>query len=179
MKFRKSKALFIPGLVLAFWTMSVWCFGFTTTAIAEQLILKAGTPVLLRVDKSITTEYANVGDPVDLIVVRDVKVGDTIVIERGTLATGQVSEVQKSGVVGKPGKISIVVDRVPGKGNVEVPLRAALTREGKGKQTSALLVGLILCILGLFLIKGESGVIQAGSEIKAYVDFDVEFNLLN
>ena len=172
---RKSKILFTLGLVLSLWSMSITNLGFAATAIAEKVILKAGTPVLLMVEKSISSDIAMVGDLVDLMVIREVKVDGKTVIEAGTMARGEVSAVEKKGAIGKPGTVSIAVNSVQGVGDVNVPLRATLTREGKNKQTTALLVGLLLCILGLFLIKGKSGVVTSGSEIKAYVDFDVEF----
>jgi len=175
MVIRKSKLLFTLGLVLSLWSMSLTNFGFSATAIAEKVILKAGTPVILSLEKSISTDTANVGDLVDLVVVREVKIDGKTVIETGAMARGEVSAVEKKGAIGKPGKISIAVKSVAAVDGKNVPLRATLTREGKGKETTALLVGLILCILGLFLIKGENGVITSGSEIKAYVDYDVEF----
>lgn len=174
---RKSKVLFTLGLFLSLWSMSFTNLGFTATAIAEKVILKAGTPVLLRMEKSIASDTAMVGDPVDLMVIREVKVDGKTVIETGSMARGEVSAVENRGAIGKPGKISIAVTSVGGVGGKNVSLRATLTREGKGKQTTAIIVGLVLCILGLFLIKGETGVIQAGSEIKAYVDFEVEFEV--
>lgn len=172
---RKSKVLFTLGLILSLWSMSLTNIGFAATAIAEKVILKAGTPVLLSVEKSISSEFAMVGDIVDLMVIREVKVDGKTVIETGTIARGEVSAIEKKGAIGRPGKISIAVKSVQGVGGENVPLRASLTREGKGNAATALIVGLILCILGLFLIKGKSGVITSGSEIKAYVDFDVAF----
>jgi len=172
---RRSKLLFTLGLVLSLWSMLLINFSFSATTIAEKVILRAGTPVILSLEKSISTDIANVGDPVDLVVIREVKVDGKTVIETGSSVRGEVSAVEKKGVIGKPGKISIAVKSVVGVDGKNVPLRATLTREGKGKETTALIVGLVLCILGLFLIKGEHGVITAGSEIKAYVDYDVEF----
>lgn len=177
MRIRKSKLFFTLGLICSFWSMSVMCFGYSAASLATTLTLKAGTPVLLRVEKSMTSKTAHVGDSVDLIVVRDVKIDGKIVISAGTLARGEISSVDREGVVGKPGNISITVKSVTAVDGQDVLIRASLTREGKGKQTTALLVGLLLCVIGIFLIKGEGGTIKAGSEIKAYVDFDIEIDV--
>jgi len=60
----------------------------------------------------------------------------------------------------------------------EVPIRATLSQEGKNKVVTALLIGLILCILGLFLIKGGDAIVPAGTEVKAYVDVDVNIDII-
>lgn len=177
MVIRKSKKLFSLGLFLSFWTMFIICFNYSGAALAANLTLKEGTPVILSLEKTINSNYARVGDPVDLVVTRDVRVNDKVVIEVGTHARGEVSAIERKGAIGKPGKVSIVVRSVKAVDDTDVPIRATLTREGKGKETTALLVGILLCIIGLFLIKGEHGVIQAGSEIKAYVDYTVEINV--
>ena len=104
---RKSKVLFTLGLILSLWSMSLTNLGFAATAIAEKVILKSGTPVLLSVEKSISSDFAMVGDIVDLMVIREVKVDGKTVIETGTIARGEVSAVEKKGAIGKPGEISI------------------------------------------------------------------------
>ncbi|MHA2260724.1 MAG: hypothetical protein ACXACO_22380 [Promethearchaeota archaeon] len=119
---------------------------------------------------------ANVGDPVDLSVARDVDINGKVVIRQGTRATGEVVSVEKKGYVGKPGKIAIAVRSVTAVDGTEVRLRDTVTQEGKSKETTALLLGLIVCIL-LLLIKGESSIIPAGTEIKAYVDFPVDIKI--
>lgn len=177
MRIRKSKVLFTLGLFCSFWSMSIMCFGYSAAVLAEKLTLKVGTPVLLRVEKSIVSKTAQVGDSVDLIVIRDVKIDDKIVISSGTLARGEISSVDREGAIGKPGQISITVKSVTAVDGQDVLLRASVTREGKNKQTTAILVGVLLCILGLFLIKGGGATVSAGSEIKAYVDFDIEIDV--
>lgn len=157
MRIRKSKLFFTLGLICSFWSMSVMCFGYSAAALATTLTLKAGTPVLLKVEKSIISKTAHVGDSVHLIVIRDVKVDGKTVISAGTLARGEISSVVKEGIVGKPGEISITVKSATAVDGQDVLIRATLTREGKNKQTTALIVGLLLCIIGLFLIKGEGG----------------------
>jgi hypothetical protein len=177
MAIRRSKIFFSLGLVLSFWTMFIFSFNHAGEVLVEKITIKEGTPVILSLEKSVDSSQANVGDLVDFIVTRDVKVNDTIVIRVGTHARGEVTSVEGSGAVGKPGKISVAVKNVKAVDGTDVPLRARIDREGKSKQTTALLVGIILCIIGLFVIKGEHGNIPAGSEVKAFIDYDVEINI--
>jgi len=176
MKMRRSKVLFPLGLFISFWALLIINFSSPISAVAANITIKAGTPVILTVEKSIDSEVANVGDPVHLSVARDVEINGKVVINRGTRATGEVVSVEKKGYVGKPGKIAIAVRSATAVDGTEVRLRDTVTREGKSQQTTALLLGLIVCILLLF-IKGESSIIPVGTEIKAYVDFPVDITI--
>jgi hypothetical protein len=118
-----------------------------------------------------------VGDAVNFEVARNVEVDGKIVIRQGTFASGQIASVEKNGVIGEGGKIMVAVQNVQAVDSTNVPIRGTVSQEGKSKQTTALLVGLILCILGLFLIKGENAVVPANTEVKAYVDADVQINV--
>lgn len=58
--------------------------------------LADGTLVPLRPVGTITSESAKEGDRVGFVVIRDVVVGDTVVIARGTQATGKVIEARRA-----------------------------------------------------------------------------------
>ena len=57
-------------------------------------VLRDGTPVRLRITRTLSTATAKVGDLVEFQVVQDVKVGDLVVIPHGAIAWGTVSKVQ-------------------------------------------------------------------------------------
>ncbi len=174
---KRGKALFTLGLVLSFWAMWFLNFSFTATAaytaLAKQVKLPAGTPVILRLPTSIDSQSVRQGDTITFEVARNVTVDGKLVIRQGAIATGVVASVEKPGIIGEPGKLMVNIQRVKAVDGQEVPLRASLSEEGKNKQLTALLIGILLCILGLFLIKGGSAIVPAGTEVKAYVDVDV------
>lgn len=176
MKIRRSKVLFPFGLFISFWALLITNLCTPISAVAANITLREGTPVVLRLEKSIDSELANVGDPVDLVIARDVEIKGVVVIRQGTKGLGEVVSVEKKGAIGKPGKIMIAVKSTTAVDGTKVPLRATLSREGKSKETAALAVGILICILGL-LIKGESAEIPAGTEIKAYVDLSVDITI--
>ncbi len=176
MEKRRSNFFFTFGLLMSFLALFLMNFSSPISALAANLTIKEGTPVALRLEKSINSDTVYVGDPVDLVVARDVKVNGKVVISQGTRTGGEVAFVEEKGLIGKPGKIMITVRSTTAVDGTEVPLRATVTREGKSKQTLAIILGIVLCLF-ILLMKGESAVIPAGYEIKAYVDYSVDISV--
>lgn len=178
---RKGRALFTVGLVLSFWSM--WLMNFSMpasaayTVIAGKVKLPSGTPVVLRLSVSLNSATAKQGDQVTFEVAGPVEIEGKVLIAQSAIATGEVSSVEKRGAIGEAAKIMVNLRSVKAVDGKEVPIRATLSQEGKNKQVTALLVGLILCILGLFLIKGGEAIVPAGTEVKAYVDMDTEIEV--
>jgi len=165
---RKSN-LFRTGLFFAFWTVFIMGFGNGGKLYAATQLVPAGKSVVLRVTESITSSQVNPGDQITVVVAMDVKENGKTVIKAGTPGVANVSSVEKRGAIGAPGSVTIkVVSTTDIDGN-KVDLSGSLFREGKNKQTSALLLGLFLCIILLFTIKGKDGTIASGSEIRATV----------
>ena len=178
---RRGKLLFTLGLVLSFW--AIWLTNFSLPASAayayltEKVKLTSGTPVILRLSDSINSSTARQGDTVTFEAARDVEVNGKVVISRGAIATGEVASVEKRAMLGEGGKLMVNLRSVRAVDGKEVPIRATLSQEGKNKQLTAIIVGLVLCILGLFLIKGGDAMVPSGTEVKAYVDVDVEIDI--
>lgn len=176
---RRCKLLFTLGLVLSFWAMALTNFSLPASAayMAAKVKLQSGTPVVLRLANSLSSETARVGDAVNFEVARNVEVDGKVVIRQGARAIGSIGSVEKSGIIGDPGKIMVSVQSVSAVDETNVPLRGSVSQEGKSKQLLALLVGLLLCILGLFLVKGGNADVPANTEVKAYVDVDMQINV--
>ncbi len=178
---RKCRALFMVGVVLSFWAM--WLMNFSMpasaayTVLAGKVKLTSGTPVILRLPVSLNSATAKQGDPVAFEVARPVEVEGKVLIAQSAIATGEVSSVEKRGAIGEAAKIMVNLRSVKAVDGKEVPIRATLSQEGKNKQLTAILVGILLCILGLFLIKGGEAIVPAGTEVKAYVDMDVDIEV--
>jgi len=178
---RKCKVLFTLGLVLSFWVMGLTNFSLPASAaytvLAGKVKLSSGTPVILRLSESINSATARQGDTVTFEVARNVEVNGKIVISQGAYATGEVASVEKRAMLGAGGKLMVNLRSVKAVDGKEVPIRATLSQEGKDKVVTALLVGILLCILGLFLIKGGDAIVPSGTEVKAYVDVDVDIEI--
>ena len=174
---KKDKGLFTLGLILSFWALALTSFSLPATAAyaAVQVKLRAGTPVVLRLKQTISSKTARIGDPVMLEVARDVEVEGKVAIRQGTVANGTIASVGKSGIFGSPGKIMLTVQEVGAVDKTTVPLRGTVADEGSSK-TALSIVLFFLCFLAL-LMKGEDATVTAGSEVKAFVDADVEINI--
>ena len=135
----------------------------------EKLKLSGGTVVALSLEKAINSDMAE-GSSVDLRLIRDVMVGDKVVIKSGSIATGTVTDVNSSGALGKAGKVSLKLRSVAAVDGQQVFLRGNVDKQGEDKVVMTVILGL-LC-LPLFLINGGDASVPAGTEVRAYVEQD-------
>jgi hypothetical protein len=70
-----------------------------------RLVIPEGTAVQLRLTQTVSSLHTRVGDPLDFIVERDVRVGDFTVIRAGSSARGSVLGVRGRRILGIGGKV--------------------------------------------------------------------------
>lgn len=129
--------------------------------------LPAGTVVILRTTESINSETASAGQAVVFEVAEDVKINGITVIKSGTQAMGEISEAQKTGSVGKEGKVLLTPDFTTTIDGQRVLLRGNMRRSGADKQTETVVVGAVLCPL-MLMQKGDEASVPQGSQLKVY-----------
>jgi hypothetical protein len=129
----------------------------------SELILPNGTPIHLKLNKTISSATAHVGELVELEVVEEVTVDDLTVIPRGAAATGMVKEAEPKKRMGHGGKLGFLVYSVRLRDNEKAPTRSY--QESNGRSTSA---GAVLP-----LASGKDVVFTEGMEFTAYVDGDM------
>ena len=141
--------------------------------------LEDGTPVKLRTNRTISSSDAHVNDTLDFEVLDEVKVHDVVVIPRGGIAWGTVTEAQPKRRMGREGKLNINIDDVKLSSGEKVPLRAVKEAKGGGHQgamTGAIVATAIVFFPAapLFLLMhGKDITIPKGTEITAYINGDV------
>jgi hypothetical protein len=149
----------------------------TTAALAQQpgkqVVLREGTEVKLKFNDSISSKTAALDDPVAMTVTDPVLVDGRTVIHPGTHAVAYLSKVQHSGMLGKPGKLSIRLDSLKDSGT-KVHLRGTKAREGDGKVGTTVVLTVLFGPIGL-IKHGKNIEIGAGSPLTAYVSDDVTF----
>lgn len=144
--------------------------------------LEDGTPVRLRINRTISSEDAKVGDTVDFDVLEDVKFHDVIIIPRGNLALATITEAQSKRRMGRAGKLSVNIDDVKIADGEKIPLRAVKDAKGGshvGAMTGAIVATSIVFFPAapLFLfVKGKDITIPKGTEITAYVSGDISLD---
>jgi hypothetical protein len=79
---------------------------------AAQPVLEDGTPVKLRISQTVTSADAHVDDRVEFEVPEEVRVADVVVIPKGGIAWGTVTEAQANRRMARGGKLEIVMDSV-------------------------------------------------------------------
>ena len=141
--------------------------------------LQDGTPVKLKIGRTMSSADAKTGETVDFEVIEDVKVGDTIVIPRGGTALATVTQGKPKARMGKGGKLDINIDSVRLVSGEKVPLRAI--KETKGGSHTGAMTGAIVATSIVFFpaapfflfMKGKDITIPKGTEITAYINGDI------
>src|ERR1700675_1331408 len=83
-----------------------------TAAPAEKLVLREGSDVHLKFAQGLSSKTAAEGDPVNLVLDEDLKIGDLIVAKAGSKAVGTVSHAKKAGMIGKAGELNMRLEYV-------------------------------------------------------------------
>lgn len=142
------------------------------TEVLQQIVLAAGTEIRLEMLQTVTTEGRSweEGDEFMLAVADDVSIGAYMIIPKGTLAFGHVRWRTGRGAFGKSGKIEVEIDRLV-LGGRDILISGVHRQDGKGGLTNAATVIAAGPLAGF--ITGESGAIEKGSILSAYLVDDL------
>lgn len=140
--------------------------------------LTEDTPIRIKLARTMSSKDAKVDERVDFEVLEDVKVGDVVVIERGSMAIATVTEAHPKRRMGRAGKLHMNIDYVRLASGEKVPLRAV--KGGSGGNHIAVMTGAMVATgivffpaAPLFLfMHGNDITIPKGTEITAYVAAD-------
>jgi PEGA domain len=138
-----------------------------------------GTPIKLRINRTVSSADAKTGETVDFEVLEDVKVGEIIVIPRGGIALATVTEAKPRRNMGRAGRLNVNIDSVRLVNGEKVALRAI--KEVKGGSHTAAMTGAIVATSILFFpaaplflfMKGKDITIPKGTEITAYINGNI------
>jgi hypothetical protein len=138
---------------------------------ANGCLLREGTQVELKFANALSSKTAHIGDSVEFQLDDELKVGDAIVVPKGAHAVATVSDAKKSGMMGRPGELSVQIQYLL-VGSNHVRIRGTQGREGDSKTGAAVALTVIFGPVGL-IKHGKNVVIPAGTPLTAYVDQDV------
>jgi hypothetical protein len=134
--------------------------------------LAEGVEVSFTLDDALSSATAAVGDRFGVTISEPVTLADGTVIAAGYRGRGEVSSVEKKGMLGKAGQINVRLDYVM-VGDTKVPLRASQSQEGKSTQSTTIVLAVVVSPLFL-LMKGKDATIPKGSTLKGYIDAAVD-----
>ena len=138
--------------------------------------LDDGTPVSLRISQTVSSADAHVNDREEFEVVEEVRVADTLIIPKGGIAWGTVTEAQHKRRLGRGGKLEIVMNSVRLADGETAPLRATKEALGGGHQgvmtAGIIATGLIFWpVAPAFLfIHGKDITIAKGTEVPTFIN---------
>jgi hypothetical protein len=133
-------------------------------------ILTNNTPIKLKFKETISSKTAQENQLIEFEVAEDIAVQGVTVIARGTNAKGIISEVKRAKMLGRKGKIAIVLKEVALVSGERVSLRA---NQSQGGGLSAGTIALSAIVTPFFLFMGgKEAKYPAGTEFTAFVDGD-------
>jgi PEGA domain len=155
------------------------------TLLPGQFILQDATPVKLRLNRNVSSADAHEGDSVDFEVLEDVAANGIVVIPKGSIAIGTVTEAQPKRRMGRAGKLEMVLDYVRLADTEKAAVRAVKDAKG-GSHTVGMTAGIVATGLLFFpaapfflFMHGKDITVPKGAEVTAYVNGDVRLETKN
>jgi hypothetical protein len=132
--------------------------------------LKEGTEVPLVFAEDLNSKTAVDDDKVNMTLAEDIKVGDVVVVRKGAVALATVTNAHKSGMLGKPGELSIRLEYLK-TDDRRIRLRGSKGKEGEGKVGATVALTVLFGPIGL-IKHGKNVEIKEGTPLTAFVDED-------
>jgi hypothetical protein len=141
-----------------------------------QSTLEDGTPVRLRISQTVSSEDAHVNDRVEFEVLEEIRIADNLVIPKGGVAWGTVTEAQPKRRMGRAGKLEIVMDSVRLVDGEKAALRATKEVQGGG-HVGGMTAGIVATALVFWpaaplflLVHGKDITIPKGTEVPTFIN---------
>lgn len=130
-----------------------------------------GTEFPLRLEDTLSSKTAQVGDRFTVTLDDDIKLSDGTVLHAGYRGVGEVVAAQKNGAMGRTGKLSILINYLK-VGDQRIRLRGTRAAEGDHR-TGAQVATVILVGVFAGFVKGKNIEITKGTRLNAFTDQDV------
>ncbi len=144
--------------------------------------LEDATPVKLRLQRTLSSADAQVDERIDFDVLEEVRVGDLVVIPKGSVGWGTVTDAQPKRRMGKGGKLDVNIDSVRLADGEKAALRGVKDVKGGG-HAGAMTAGIVVTSLVVWpaapfflFMHGKDITIPRGTEITAYINGDMNLD---
>lgn len=129
--------------------------------------VRTGTPVELAALKTLYARELEIGDNVQFKVVTDVKQDGVVLIPKGTIANGVVTEAKKSTIAGTKGRLAIDFKYLIMDDGTQIPLTGNIRTAGKNRTPLAVITALFVwpCIF----IPGSGATLTEGKTATATI----------
>jgi hypothetical protein len=147
-------------------------------AVHHKMVLEDNTPVHLVLSENLSSASATTGQTISFEVSEDVLVSGFLVIPRGSLAWGTVTDAQAKRRLGRAGHLDVNIDKVRLADGEKVLLSATSHVKG-GSHTAAMTAGIVATSLVLWpaapfflFMHGHDITIPKGTKIEAFTNGD-------
>jgi PEGA domain len=161
---------------------AILCAWLIVNLCAAEVLIPSGTKISCRLEQSISSATADEGQPVQLSVTENVKVGDVIVIPQGAVVEGRVVEATAKRRMGRTGKLDFSIDKVRAADGEFIPLRYTMQKKEGGSHavsTGVMTAGAAVLFwpaAPFFLLrKGKDVTINKGIVLEVFTDQDHVF----
>ncbi|NLY54900.1 MAG: hypothetical protein GX058_00110 [Firmicutes bacterium] len=137
-----------------------------------------GQTIRIKLLTELSSATSKVGDPVEYMIVEDLRLNNRLIIPAGTQGTGKVQTVTRAGNLGRDGRVTVDFGYVRAIDGTRIPLiidKEAL-EQNKSLELAAgvSLAGVLLVppigLVGGFFVKGKDVTIPIGTELYLQVD---------
>lgn len=119
----------------------------------------------------VSSKTAEVGDKISLNLAADLKVGDVVVVKKGSTALATVIAVDPTGKGGLPGEVAFQVDSLQA-GKTVIKLNGSAAKEGQDKIGKAIGLMFVPGVPAGLFVHGKDAEIKHGALFTASVDAD-------
>ncbi len=172
-------------LLIILFSLPDGLFGQDFSGIPASLVIADGTPVKLRLNQTVSSSHARVGDRLDFLVTTDVTIQGFTVIPTGSIASATVIGVKGRRLLGIGGNVVLKLDSIELVTGDRIGLRAR--KQVKGRSHSRLMAAGIIAV-GVFfwpaapaflLCRGGDSTVLKGTEVTAHIDGDAQVQTAN
>lgn len=142
----------------------------------KMVLIPSGTEVPVELSENVASSTHGTGSAVAAKIANDVSISGTVVFKAGTPVTAFVESAKKKGAVGSPGRIAVFLKSTNSIDGTNIALSGSKEVEGSNNQSTALVVTILCCILGL-LMQGGDAVIPPGSQISGRTGQEVTITI--
>lgn len=135
----------------------------------KTVVIPDGTEISAVTTDTISSKTAREDDPITFKVDEDVVINGAVVIARGTIIKGIVTNAKKSGYFGKGGQLNVRVESTTTVDGQKLKVRASKGKEGSDKTGATVALVVLFGPIG-FLKKGKNAEIKEGTKIKVFTD---------
>ncbi len=142
-------------------------------AAMQDLVLDSGVPITLVVSEDVNSTTHRAGNTFALTVASDVKIGDVVVIPRGTPAIAEITWRTGKGAFGKSGKLEFSMRYIDLNGQ-HIPVTGDYRQEGEG---NTLATGVAVIAVGVFagFVTGKRARVPMGRELVSKIAMPIPF----